>query len=271
MADEDPVDALYGAPLEEFTARRDAAAKAAKTAGDAALAARLKAAKKPNATAWACNHVARTEPAAVKTLLEAGHALRLAHARMVQHGEAPEMRRAMDAARAAEEPLVAAAKKALEAAGHAATLDQLRRVRDTLHAAAVGSDALRADLSAGRLVKDLEMPSLLDIAAGLPDAPPPAAAADDGAEEEPSDKPTARPSAKDRVREAAAEHERRAQEEQRERARKEKEEAQRVATLRAADKRVADREKDLADAERTLARAREALDDALAARKKLGD
>lgn len=281
MADEDTLDALYAGPLDDFTARRDAAAKAAKAAGDGARAAAIKALKKPSATAWACNQVARSEREAVRALLEAGQALRVAVARTVQHGEAPEMRDVMEATRAAEEPLVASAKAVLEAAGHAATLEQLRRVRETLHAAAVGSDALREELRAGRLTRDLEMPSLLDIAAGLPEVPPPVG--DLGPEPEaapasPRKTPAgakARGAASDlaearKAREEAAERARRAQEEERERARKEREAQMRAAAVREADRRVAEREKALAEAEIAAARAREALEDARAARRKLG-
>jgi hypothetical protein len=204
----------------------------------------------------------------------------------VQHGEAPEMREVMEATRAAEEPLVAAAKAVLERAGHAATLEQLRRVRETLHAAAVGSDALREELGAGRLTRDLEMPSLLDIAAGLPEVPPPVGdlgEAPPEPETKSSTAPTrpAMPAAKMRraaedledarkAREEAAEKARRAQEEERERARKAREEQMRVAAVREADRRVAEREKALAEAEIAVARAREALEDARAARAKLG-
>jgi hypothetical protein len=317
--DETPFDALYGAPLEEFTARRDAAAKAAKLAGDPALAARLKAARKPSVTAWVSNHVVRSMPDALAALLSAGQALRLEHARMVHHGEAPGMRHAMDAARAATEPLVTAARAAVEAAGHAASLETLRRIRENLHAAAVGSDQLRADLAAGRLSRDLEMPSLLDIAAGLP-APPPAAAprapaappaaapaapspaagppspsprngervgvrgpgappaaplkpakskaAAPQPAAEPAEEPAA-PSPRDRARQEAQESARKAQQEERDRARKVREDTERITAIRAADRRVAEKEKALAEAEATAQRARDALDDARAARRRL--
>src|SRR5690349_22162490 len=82
MADEPPravldeADRLYGLPLEQFTAERDAAAKALRKSGDREAAAVLAKLPKPTPAAWAANQVARTEPDVRDEFLAAGAALR---------------------------------------------------------------------------------------------------------------------------------------------------------------------------------------------------
>jgi len=69
-------DRLYAEPLGDFTAARDAAAKAA--AGDKDLAARVKALKKPSLAAWAINVLVRREAAQIDQVLALGESLRAA-------------------------------------------------------------------------------------------------------------------------------------------------------------------------------------------------
>ena len=51
----DEADDLYGLPLGEFTATRDALAARLKAAGDKEAAAEVKRARKPSVPAWAAN------------------------------------------------------------------------------------------------------------------------------------------------------------------------------------------------------------------------
>jgi septal ring factor EnvC (AmiA/AmiB activator) len=70
-------DRLYAAPLPDFTAARDAAAKAA-APEDKELAAEVKALKKPSVAAWAVNLLVRREGDQIDQVLALGEQLRAA-------------------------------------------------------------------------------------------------------------------------------------------------------------------------------------------------
>jgi hypothetical protein len=74
------IDELYALPREEFTAARDARAKAARAAGDRDLATAIGKLRKPTSAAWVANLLAREHPGEVHDLIELGAALRGAHA-----------------------------------------------------------------------------------------------------------------------------------------------------------------------------------------------
>lgn len=76
------VDELYAVPREEFVAHRTELAKAARAAGDRALASRIGKLAKPTTAAWLANRLARTGPDDVRALAELGVALRQAHERL---------------------------------------------------------------------------------------------------------------------------------------------------------------------------------------------
>jgi hypothetical protein len=67
---------LYGLPPGDFTRVRNERAAQARIAGDKALAARLKALRKPTASAWALNMLVRRHPEEINDLLELGGRLR---------------------------------------------------------------------------------------------------------------------------------------------------------------------------------------------------
>ncbi|MEV1205075.1 hypothetical protein, partial [Microbispora rosea] len=73
---DEAADRLYGMVPEEFTSARDALAKEAKAAGDAALAKRVKALRKPTLVAWAVNRTARERSEELGRLLDLGRRLR---------------------------------------------------------------------------------------------------------------------------------------------------------------------------------------------------
>jgi hypothetical protein len=141
---DDPVDDLYGAPLEEFVARRDALAKALKAGGDKEGAAAVKKLPKPTRAAWAVNRLVRDKPAEVRALLDAGEALEGAQQQLLQGADRQVLRGAADAARRLVEALAA------EAEADGATQD---KVRATLHAATVDG-GVREEIAQGRVVKE---------------------------------------------------------------------------------------------------------------------
>src|ERR671910_1553778 len=68
---------LYGLPLSEFTAARNARAKALKQQ-DPELAAAVAALPKPSVAAGALNELAREDPSEVRALIQSGKRLRAA-------------------------------------------------------------------------------------------------------------------------------------------------------------------------------------------------
>ncbi|WP_373048640.1 hypothetical protein [Vulgatibacter sp.] len=142
---------LYGAPLEDFVATRNALAKSLKAGGDAAGAKAIASRRKPTVALWALNQLARRHRAEVERFLEAGETLRVAQA------SDPE---AFRAARESDRKLVARlterAAAILEAGGHAASETNLERVRANLRAAAGASDEERERLRRGTLTAEIE-------------------------------------------------------------------------------------------------------------------
>src|SRR3954452_8793063 len=113
---------LYGAPLEEFIARRDARAKELRKAGDRAAADAVKKLRKPSVSAAAVNRLARSAPDDVSGLLAAGEALRQAQ---LGGGDRDAIRAAARDEREAVEALVAQAGRLSPAVAE--------EVRETLH------------------------------------------------------------------------------------------------------------------------------------------
>lgn len=144
-------DELYGLPREEFTAARDARAKAARGAGERDLAAEVKRLAKPTAAAWLANRLAREHPDDVRSLLDLGDALREATA--ARDGE--ELRRLTPRRNDLLRDLAARAHRLADAAGQRVTDDTARGLDDTLRAALADPD-LGERLSAGRLTDVLE-------------------------------------------------------------------------------------------------------------------
>ncbi len=76
-------DSLYAGPLGDFTASRDAEAKAIiKDSGDRELAARVKALKKPSLAAWVVNLLVRREGDQIAEVLKVAEGLRAAQTAM---------------------------------------------------------------------------------------------------------------------------------------------------------------------------------------------
>src|SRR3954471_5983535 len=140
-AKDDPVDDLYGAPLEEFVGRRDALAKELRDGGDREGATAVKKLPKPTRAAWAVNRLVRDRPKEIGALVEAGEALAGAQQQLLDGADATVLRGAAEAARRLVDALAA------EAPVDGAARD---RVRATLHAATVDAE-VRAEVAAGRV------------------------------------------------------------------------------------------------------------------------
>ncbi|BBY81307.1 hypothetical protein H7I53_06800 [Mycolicibacterium pulveris] len=76
----DPLDELYAAPLEDFTAVRAELVAAAKKRGATDEAKRISAARKPTTAAWVVNRLAHADDAVPRRLTDLGARLREAHA-----------------------------------------------------------------------------------------------------------------------------------------------------------------------------------------------
>jgi hypothetical protein len=185
-----PTDAadLYGLPLEEFTAARNALAKQLAKAGDKAGAEAVKRLPKPSKPAWALNQLARRHPEDVEQLLAAGERLREAQQRALA-GDATQLRAATRAEQSQVDRLLDVAADLLGGAGPAAAARD--RLRSTLRAAA-NDPSTGMLLREGRLVAEADaagfgLEGLPDVLPDLGPIEPEAAAAageDDGEERE---------------------------------------------------------------------------------------
>jgi hypothetical protein len=149
---EHELDALYALPLEEFTKARNDLSTRLRKAHQNDAAAEVRSLKKPSATAWAANRLAREHPDLVRELLDAGARLRDVQQRALAGGEShSEVADAAGRERDAVRALVNAARAEL---GPRASAQLLDRLSQTLRAAAV--DPGRAPtLRAGRLTEEL--------------------------------------------------------------------------------------------------------------------
>jgi hypothetical protein len=146
------LEGLYGAPFDEFVARRKELATALRTAGDVAGSRLVAAATKPSRTAWALNQVARRRPELLRTTFEA----RVRAASAQTGGE--DVRATARAFRERLAEVVQAAGDAAREDGSELTVAQGRRIAATVQAAAAGDEGdVRERLMAGRLVADVDV------------------------------------------------------------------------------------------------------------------
>src|SRR5688500_9706557 len=140
----DPIDELYGADFDEFTARRNELAKRLKADGDTKQAEQVKALKKPTRSAWAVKQLSAGRAKLRDAVLAAGDERRDAQARLgAGKGGADELRAARDSERAA-------IAKALDALPGKLSAAALEKARGTLQAVALDDD-VRSLFEAGRL------------------------------------------------------------------------------------------------------------------------
>jgi hypothetical protein len=160
---DDELDRLYGLPLEEFTAERNALARELRKAGDREEADRVKALPKPSISAWVVNQLARKERLQMRSLATSGERLRKAQEKLLRGGAPNELQEASDRQREVVAALGRSAEAVLRSAGHPATDATLERVRATLTAAAGDEEGL---VQQGRLSEDLDPTGFGPLALG---------------------------------------------------------------------------------------------------------
>lgn len=169
------VDALYGLPLEDFTAERNALARSLRERGERAAAQEVGKLPKPTRVAWMVNQLARARPRELAAYLKAGDKLAKLHGKPLQkRGAATELRKAAEEERTALAPLLEAARGFATKQGRFPTEGAVEGVRETLHGALVDESA-RPLLEQGRLTVEIPPPGLGFLAtvagASLPRAP----------------------------------------------------------------------------------------------------
>jgi hypothetical protein len=140
---DDEIDALYQVPPGEFTAARNALAKAHGTGG-----ADIKTLEKPTLPAWAVNQVYWHDRATFDALVEASVAMRHAHVQVIS-GRSADVAAAEAAHASAIKAALNSAKKHIESAGEKATPATIDAITETLQ-------ALPTDDTPGRLIKPLK-------------------------------------------------------------------------------------------------------------------
>lgn len=137
---DEAADQLYGLPAEEFTAARDAKAKAV---ADPATAAAIKKLRRPSRSAWLANTLVRKEKAGVDELLKLGESMRAAQARL----DGDELRRLSGERRSAVAKLVQRARELSDQE----ISESIARELEGILSAAIASEEAAEELAAGRL------------------------------------------------------------------------------------------------------------------------
>lgn len=166
------IDELYRAPLDRFTADRNALAAALRKAGQRDAADRVKGLAKPGVAAWGVNQAWWQDQATFRGMLETGDQLREAHLARAR-GKDVNVREAAEDRRRAVDAVVRAAVDAL--GGPDAVAPDLRfRILGTVESLA--SSGVPPDTTLGRLVKDVQATGFeaLSALAGITPAPAPA-------------------------------------------------------------------------------------------------
>jgi DNA repair exonuclease SbcCD ATPase subunit len=156
---------LYGLPVEEFTAARDARVKELRS--DKALAKSVKALRKPTVAAWTVNHLVREREDLVRQVLAIGDSLREAQAGAAGDAlrELSKQRRQVVAA------VVTTARELARDEGVRLTDAVVDQVTATLQAALSDPDAAD-EVLAGCLSQPLSSTGVVSL--GLAASPPPA-------------------------------------------------------------------------------------------------
>jgi hypothetical protein len=162
---------LYGLPVDRFTEARNGLVKRLKAAGERDEAARIAKLRRPPATAWALNRVARQRPELIGAVLDAGETLKGAMESTLG-GDSSGLRAARLAERDAVAAVVGAAVGHLESAGLAAGEQARQRLGATVRAAVVDG-SVAALLRTGELDRDHDLPGFgIDAPEWLPEPAP---------------------------------------------------------------------------------------------------
>ncbi|HEY4884078.1 MAG TPA: hypothetical protein VII08_10615 [Myxococcales bacterium] len=134
-------DQLSNVPPDEFVKARDALASQLRAAGDKEGARRIAARRRPSAALWIVNQLGGRARERVDQLIDSTQQARRAQ---VEGRAGDELREAMRSQREAMHRLLDEAELVAAGAGLALTLEQQRRIQDTLEtAASTDPDALR--------------------------------------------------------------------------------------------------------------------------------
>ncbi|MFL5998022.1 MAG: hypothetical protein ACJ736_27610 [Streptomyces sp.] len=148
------LDDLYTTPPSDFVARRETLAVAAKTAGRADDARRIRAARRPTLAAWAANLLLRSQPEESRQFLELGRALREAY-----HGlDAESLKDLSMQRRHVVSALSRQTAQLAHDAGHRLSQPVQQDLEGTLRAVLADPDAAE-QWAGGRLVNALTPPS----------------------------------------------------------------------------------------------------------------
>ncbi|MFE9449904.1 hypothetical protein [Streptomyces sp. NPDC006739] len=160
------LDELYGVPPSDFVTRRAELAAAARTAGRAEDARRIRAARRPTLAAWAANLLLRARPEESRRFLELGRALREAY----QELDAAGIRELSARRRGVVSTLSRQAARLASDTGHPLSEAGRREVEATLLAVLADEDAAEA-WATGRLRAALTPPAAFPPATATPRGP----------------------------------------------------------------------------------------------------
>jgi hypothetical protein len=141
-------DELYALPPDQFIATRDERIRAARAAGDRALATDLGTLRRPTTGAWVINLLVRAEPELLDQMLELGAELRAAQREL----RGPQLRELTAQRQRVVAELVRSARRQAAEVGHPVSAETGYEVEQTLHAALADPDVAR-QVCTGRLVR----------------------------------------------------------------------------------------------------------------------
>lgn len=143
-------------PLEQFVTARTQAVRAFRALGQADVAARINALRKPSLVLWALNQAGAVAVDDLDALRDEGNAVRTAQARVLSGDRtaSPVLQRATQDQRQRIDVLTRRLGMVLGAAGHAATDATMRRIANGLRAASIGDDVTWRALRDGRLLSE---------------------------------------------------------------------------------------------------------------------
>jgi hypothetical protein len=144
---------LLARPLEQFTSDRNARVKELKAAGQPDLAKQVAALKKPPVHLWAANQVARNDKSLLRKLNESAEALEKAQ---TGGAGARDLRTASERFQDSLEAAVNEAGTVLNAGGHSANEETLRRIHNLFRQAVLTDRQAWQRLEEGSLLEEPE-------------------------------------------------------------------------------------------------------------------
>jgi hypothetical protein len=220
------IQGLYGLPLSEFTAARNALAKRLKKEGEKDSSEEVSALPKPTVSAWAVNHLFTVDAERMEDLLGAGENARKALRQILSGGDPGALREAIQEARDLANDLRDRAVEALSKEGSRPGAAIVERIATNLQSLAF-SPVAEPVLERGWL--DVDLPPVgFEVLAGLQLA---ALSAKPKPAKKPEPVPERKAEPKKEDKEAVRLHEKREQEEAKARERADREAARRRERL----------------------------------------